>query len=151
GHVASMMADAWRAVRPIQRVRVWNVRPARAAKLAKALAAQGFDAAAADDLQAAVSEADIVSCATLSTEALVRGAWLRPGAHLDLIGAFKPDMRECDDEALRRARVVIDTDAALAEGGDIVQPINAGTFARAAIAGSLYTLCRGETEGRIAA
>jgi ornithine cyclodeaminase len=151
GHVASMLADAWRAVRPIRRVRVWNVRFARAARLAGELEAQGYDAAAVDDLESAVGAADIVSCATLSTEALVRGAWLRPGAHLDLIGAFRPDMRECDEEALRRARVFVDTDAALAEGGDIVQPISAGAYSREAIAGSLYSLCRGETQGRTAA
>ncbi len=151
GHVASMMADAWRAVRPIRRVRVWNVRPARAVALAGELRTQGYDASATDDLEAAVGEADIVSCATLATEPLVRGAWLRPGVHLDLIGAFKPDMRECDDAALRRARVFIDTEAALSEAGDLVQPIAAGAFARDAIAGSLYTLCRGETQGRTAA
>jgi ornithine cyclodeaminase len=148
GHVASMLADAWRAVRPIRRVRVWNVRPGRAAVLANELSKQGFDAAAIEDLEAAVNEADIISCATLATEPLVRGAWLRPGAHLDLIGAFKPDMRECDDDALRRARVFIDTDAALTEAGDLVQPLNAGSFAHDAIAGSLYTLCRSETPGR---
>ena len=151
GHVAAMMADAWRAVRPIRRVRVWNVRPARAATLANELRKRGFDAAATEDLEAAVSQADIVSCATLATEPLVRGEWLRPGVHLDLIGAFKPDMRECDDVALRRARVFIDTDAALTEAGDLVQPINAGTFARDAVAGSLYTLCRNETPGRAGA
>jgi ornithine cyclodeaminase len=146
-----MMADAWRAVRPIRRVRVWNIRPARAAALAAELSARGFDAAATEDLEDAVREADIVSCATLATEPLVRGAWLRPGMHLDLIGAFKPDMRESDDETVRRARVFIDTEAALAEAGDLIQPINAGVFARDAIAGSLYSLCRGETPGRIAA
>jgi ornithine cyclodeaminase/alanine dehydrogenase-like protein (mu-crystallin family) len=151
GHVASMMADAWRAVRPIRRVRVWNIRPERAVSLAAELQARGFDAAAIRELEAGVGEADIISCATLATEPLVRGAWLRPGAHLDLIGAFKPDMRETDDEALRRARVFIDTEAALAEAGDLIQPINAGVFARDAIAGSLYTLCRGENPGRTTA
>ena len=151
GHVASMLTDAWRAVRPVRRVRVWNLRSARAVALAETLRAHGFDAAATDDLEAAVRAADIVSCATLSTEPLVRGAWLKAGAHLDLIGAFKPDMRECDDAAVRRASVFIDTDAALAEGGDIVQPINAGAFAPEAVRGSLYTLCRDETPGRTAA
>lgn len=150
GHVAAMMADAWSAVRPIRRVRVWNIRPARAAALAAELSARGFDAAAIDALEAGVREADIISCATLATEPLVRWAWLRPGVHLDLIGAFKPDMRESDDECVRRARVFIDTEAALAEAGDLIQPINAGMLARDAIAGSLYTLCRGETPGRTA-
>jgi ornithine cyclodeaminase len=81
----------------------------------------------------------------------VRGAWLRPGVHLDLIGAFKPDMREADDDAMRRARVFIDTDAALAEAGDLTQTMASGVLSRDAIAGSLYTLCRGEILGRASA
>jgi len=107
-----------------------------------------FDAAAVDDLQAAVGRADIVSCATLATAPLVYGVWLRPGTHLDLIGGFRPDMREADDEAVRRARVFIDTEAALAEAGDLTQPLAAGVLKHDDIAGSLFTLCRGETEGR---
>jgi ornithine cyclodeaminase len=148
GHIAGMMADAWRAVRPIRRVLVWNVRAPRAATLAADLCARGFDAAAIDDLEAGVREADIVTCATLATAPLVRGAWLRPGMHLDLIGAFRPDMREADDDAIRRARVFIDTDAALAEAGDLTQPIASGVLRRDAIAASLYGLCRGEVPGR---
>jgi ornithine cyclodeaminase len=143
-----MMADAWRAVRPIRRVRVWNPRPARAEALVARLQADGYDAAMAPDLEAVARTADIVSCATLSTTPLVLGAWLKPGAHLDLIGGYRPDMRETDDAALARARVFIDTEAALAEAGDLTQPIAAGSFAREQIAGDLFTLCRGETPGR---
>jgi ornithine cyclodeaminase len=148
GHIAAMLAPAWAAVRPIRHVRVWNARPARATALAAGLCEQGFDAAATDDLQAAVGRADIVSCATLATAPLVHGAWLRPGTHLDLIGGFRPDMREADDEAVRRACVFIDTEAALAEAGDLAQPLAAGVLRRDQIAGSLFTLCRGETPGR---
>jgi len=148
GHVGGMMADAWSAVREIRTVRIWNPSPARAAALAALLRAEGRDAAVVTDLEAAVRAADIVSCATLATAPLVRGDWLRPGTHLDLIGAYRPDMRESDDEAVRRARVFIDTEAALAEAGDLTQPIAAGVLAREAIQGSLFTLCRGETPGR---
>jgi ornithine cyclodeaminase len=148
GHIASMLAPAWAAVRPIRHVRVWNPRLARADTLAAALRGQGFDAQAAGDLQAEVGRADIVSCATLATAPLVRGAWLRPGTHLDLIGGFRPDMREADDDAVRASRVFIDTEAALAEAGDLTQPLAAGVLARERIAGSLFTLCRGETAGR---
>lgn len=148
GHIAGMMADAWRAVRPIRTVRIWNIRPSRAEALAGMLRREGHDATAVTDLEAAVRTADIVSCATLATAPLVRGDWLRPGTHLDLIGGYRPDMREADDDAIARARVFIDTDAALSEAGDITQPIATGSFSPDRIAGTLFTLCRGEAPGR---
>jgi ornithine cyclodeaminase len=148
GHIAGLMAPAWRTVRPICRVAVWNHRPAGAARLAAALRADGFDAAAVDDLPAAVAQADVVSCATLSPTPLVRGAWLRPGTHLDLVGAYLPAMRECDDDAMLRARVFVDSSAALAEGGDLVQPLQAGVFDHAHVVGTLCDLCRGSVPGR---
>lgn len=143
GHVAGLMAAAYRVVRPIERIMVWNIRPAGAVRLAARLGAE-----AVTDLEAAVRQADIVSCATLSREPLVRGEWLRPGTHLDLIGGFTPAMRETDDEAVRRARVFIDTDAALAEAGDLIDPIAGGVLRREDISGNLFSLCRGETVGR---
>ena len=148
GHVAGLMAEAWRAVRPIASVAVWNVRPAGAERLAAELRAQGFAATAATDLEAAVGAADIVSCATLSHTPLVHGAWLRPGTHLDLVGAYMPTMRESDDDAVRRASVFIDTDAALAEAGDITQPLRDGVIGPEAIRGTLFSMCRGEVPGR---
>jgi ornithine cyclodeaminase len=143
GHVGGLMAEAYRVVRPIEQVMVWNIRPAGAERLAARLGGE-----AVTDLAAAVRRADIVSCATLAREPLVRGEWLRPGTHLDLIGGFTPAMREADDEAVRRSRVFIDTDAALAEAGDLVDPIAHGALRREDIAGSLFSLCRGETPGR---
>jgi ornithine cyclodeaminase/alanine dehydrogenase-like protein (mu-crystallin family) len=143
GHVAGLMAEAYRAVRPIKRVRVWNIRSAGAARLAARLEAE-----VASDLAAAVADADIVSCATLAREPLVRGEWLRPGTHVDLIGGFTPAMREADDAAVQRSRVFIDTDAALAEAGDLIDPIAYGVLRREDIAGSLFSLCRRETPGR---
>jgi ornithine cyclodeaminase len=137
------MAEAYRAVRRIERVMVWNIRAAGAERLARRLAGE-----AVTDLAAAVRQADIVSCATLSHEPLVRGEWLRPGTHLDLIGGFTPAMREADDEAVRRSRVFVDTDAALAEAGDLIDPIAHGVLHRENIAGTLFSLCRGETPGR---
>ena len=146
GHVAGQLADAWRAVRPIARVDVWNLRPAGAERLASALRGDGFDAAVAGDLEQAARAADIVSCATLATEPLIRGAWLAPGSHLDLIGGYRPTMREADDEAVRGARVFIDTEAALAEAGDITQPLATGVLT--GVAGTLAELCRAEKPGR---
>ena len=87
--------------------------------------------------------ADIVSCATLSTAPLIAGAWLGPGQHLDLVGAFNLAMREADDEALRRARIFIDTEAALSEGGDVAVAERDGAIARDDIVADLGALCRG--------
>jgi ornithine cyclodeaminase/alanine dehydrogenase-like protein (mu-crystallin family) len=148
GHIGGLMAAAYRAVRPIQRVLVWNIRKAGALRLAARLRAEGWAADAVTDLAAAVGEADIITCATLAREPLVRGEWLRPGTHLDLIGGFTPAMREADDAAVRRSRVFIDTDAALTEAGDLIDPIAHGALQREDIAGSLFSLCRGETPGR---
>jgi ornithine cyclodeaminase/alanine dehydrogenase-like protein (mu-crystallin family) len=148
GHIGGLMASAYREVRPIERVLVWNVREAGASRLVARLRAEGWAAEVVDDLGAAVSRADIVTCATLAREPLVRGEWLHPGTHLDLIGGFTPAMREADDEAVRRSRVFIDTDAALSESGDLLDPIAHGVLRREAIAGSLSSLSRGATQGR---
>ncbi|KAG1477496.1 hypothetical protein G6F54_014073 [Rhizopus delemar] len=101
-----------RTVRPIQRVLVWNVRAAGAESLAASLREQGFDAQATTALEAATRQADIISCATLSTVPLIHGAWLRPGTHLDLIGSFKPEMRETDAACFDGTTVYVDTDEA---------------------------------------
>ena len=101
------------------------------------------------DRRQAVGEADIISCATLSSTPLVEGAWLRPGQHVDLVGAYTPKMRESDDEAVRRARVYVDTRAgALKEGGDIVQPLANGTIAETDVIADLYELARAQRAGR---
>ena len=86
---------------------------------------------------------------TTSTEPLVQGAWLAPGTHLDLVGGFRPDMREVDDGAVARSRVVVDTYAgALAEAGDLVQPLERGVIVRAHIVAELAELLRGQRVGR---
>ena len=90
GRVAGNLADAFRAVRPIEDVAVWDIDAGMAEGLARKLNGADFRAAATTDLEAAVADADIVSCATLATEPLIVGAWLRPGQHLDLIGSFRP-------------------------------------------------------------
>jgi ornithine cyclodeaminase len=148
GHIAKLLAPAYRAIRPIERVRIWNVRHEKAERLAKTLRVQGFDASAASGIEAAVAEADIVSCATLAMNPLVRGEWLKPGTHLDLIGGFTPEMRETDDVALQKASVFIDTPAALVEAGDLTQAIDAGRFAATRVRGDLEALCRENKAGR---
>ena len=151
GRLAPELVAAHASVRPtLREVGVWGRDPAKAEALAARLARGiGLAVTAAADLEAAVRDADLVSCATTSAQPLVRGAWLRAGAHLDLVGGFTPAMREADDEAVRRARVWVDTyEGATREAGDIVGPLASGALAREAIVGDLFGLCRGEAAGR---
>jgi ornithine cyclodeaminase/alanine dehydrogenase-like protein (mu-crystallin family) len=149
GALAPHLVAAHAAVRPIREVRVWGRDPAKAAALAGRLAGDGVAAAPVGELMAAVATADIVSCATLARDPLIRGEWLRPGTHLDLVGGFTPQMREADDRAVRRATVYVDTLAgATAEAGDIVQPLRSGALSEAGIAGDLFALARGTAAGR---
>jgi len=144
GRLCGNLAAAHRAVRPLRRTLVWGRRADAAVAAARALADSGLAAEAVADLAAACGRADIVSCATPSRAPLVHGAWLRPGTHLDLIGAFKPEMRETDDDAIARADlIVVDSRAeAMAEAGDLLQPLRTGRIAESAIAGDLFDLCR---------
>lgn len=149
GAMAPHLVQAHAAVRPITHVAVWGRSPEKAAALARRLDESRLLVRHAPDLEAAVREADVISCATLATEPLVRGAWLRPGQHLDLVGAFTPGMRESDDEAVRRARVYVDTrEGGLKEAGDIVQAIAAGVITADDLAGDLFELTRGQAAGR---
>ncbi len=143
GALAAFLARAHASVRPIEEIRVWNHRPESAEKLAARLTEEGFAAVAEPDLETAVAGADIISAATLSTAPLIRGAWLRPGQHVDLVGAFNMKMREADDLALQRSRVFVDTPAALEEGGDVAQAIASGALQASTVVADLAALARG--------
>jgi ornithine cyclodeaminase/alanine dehydrogenase-like protein (mu-crystallin family) len=125
GRVGRLLPEAYRSVLSLDRVTVWH----RGAGI---------------DLERAVRDADIVSCATLSEEPLVRGEWLQPGSHLDLIGSFTPQMREADDACFAGAAIYVDTEEALAKSGDLLGPMSRGVFTAADVRGTLATLCRGE-------
>ncbi|MDV3130171.1 ornithine cyclodeaminase family protein [Mycobacterium sp. 21AC1] len=148
GAVASLAAHAYSAIRPVEDVLVWNVRPAGAEALAAAMRDDGFDARAVTDLATAAAEADIISCATLATTPLLHGAWLRPGVHVDLVGSFRPDMREADDELVGTGSLFIDTMDAIEESGDLTQSLRDGALSAEDIRATLTGLCRGEHAGR---
>ncbi len=173
GRIAELLPWAYREVRPLRRVRVWARRPEQARALALRWEAAFAGAASPDDggemkaegpyadgarhamtveavtdLPAAVAEADIISCATLAHEPVVRGAWLRPGQHLDLIGSFTPQMREADDECLRGARLFVDVREALVKSGELIGPMSRGVFQEGDVLADLQALCRGESAGR---
>ena len=149
GALAPFLIRAHASQRPISEVRVWTRRPTAAAELAAGLSGPEAPVLAVEDLEGAVGRADIISCATLSTAPLVKGAWLKAGAHLDLVGAFNLSMREADDEALARASVHVDTPAARVEGGDVAVAIRAGSFSEDRIMGDLQDLVTGRVPGRI--
>jgi ornithine cyclodeaminase len=149
GTLAPHLIQAHAAVRPIRDVLVWGRREDKAATLAKRLNRGDLRVQHTTDLEDAARGADIICCATLSAEPLIAGAWLQKGQHLDLVGGFRPDMRETDDTAIRRARVFVDTRAgACTEAGDIVQPLETGVLAPGDIAADLFELTRGERDGR---
>jgi len=149
GAVAQFLARAHAAVRPIKHIGIWNRTPANALKVANELRAEGFEVTVSDDLDADAAKADIISCATISNIPLIKGVSLKPGTHVDLVGAFTPDMRESDDEAIRRARVYVDTRAgATKEAGDIVQALASGALSADGIVADLHELARGQKPGR---
>jgi len=148
GRVARLLPAAHASVRALDEVVVWNHRPEGAQALAAQWRAEGWNARAASRLEAAVRDAEIVSCATLATLALVKGEWLAPGSHLDLIGSFTPQMREADPACFAGARTFVDTDEALQKAGDLLDAIAAGTLARDAVQATLAELCRGTRSGR---
>jgi ornithine cyclodeaminase/alanine dehydrogenase-like protein (mu-crystallin family) len=141
GAVAESLVEAYGAVFPGIAVTVWARRPEQAEALAERV---GGGIEIADALPEAVRAADIVATATMAREPLIRGAWLVPGQHLDLIGAFKSDMREADDEALRRGRLFVDSrETTIDHIGEITIPMAAGVIGPGDIAGDLYDLVAG--------
>lgn len=143
GRIASELAFAYRAVRPLKTVQVFSPTTANAEKLVSALKAGGFHAEVCTDLAEGTAKADIIACATLSKEPMIKGEWLRAGQHVALIGGYLKDMREADDAAMTRAAIWVDSFAALSEAGDLTQPINAGLLHHEMIKGTLQTLCAG--------
>jgi len=153
GAMAPHLIMAHCAIRPtIDRVLIWNRTAERARRVAGELKLRGVKISATEDLEAAAREADVISCATMATEPLIKGAWLKPGAHLDLVGGYRPQMRESDDDCIRRARVYVDSRwFTVGRVGDIKTPMDAGLMTEADIAGDLFQLARGEVEGRTGA
>jgi len=153
GQLAPYMAVAHCAVRDIRRVTVWGRDLRKAQRTVEKIKALGLAASVAidiaEDLETASMSADLISCATTSRQALLRSASVQPGTHIDLVGGFKPDMREADDGLMSSARLFVDTfDGALAEAGDLVQPMQAGLITRASLLAELADLASGRHAGR---
>jgi len=149
GNLAPHLIAAHATARPITDICIWGRRQEAAEKLAATLATSSFSVTVSDSLEEAVGHADVISCATLAIDPLVQGQWLLPGQHLDLVGAFKPEMREADSAAVLGADVYVDTRVgAMSEAGEIVQAINDGSIQASDIKGELRDLVTGTAGGR---
>ncbi|MEQ9158101.1 MAG: ornithine cyclodeaminase [Roseovarius sp.] len=135
GTVGRSLFQAYSAGFPDAQFTVWN----RTRANAEAMVNDCPGLTVADDLETAVRAADIVTSATISTEPVLKGDWFQPGQHIDLIGAYRPDMREADDTALQRARVFVDSyDTTVGHIGEIKIPLEAGVIARDDLVADYY-------------
>jgi ornithine cyclodeaminase len=149
GALSPFMIRAHMAIRPIEEVFLWNHNIRNAHALAEKLRSEGLPVTSHPDLVTAVGKSDIVSAATLTKTPLIQGKWLKPGTHVDTVGAFTPEMRETDDDLVRTATIFCDTfGGALKEAGDLAIPIAAGVISKESVVGDLYSLTRGEHPGR---
>ena len=137
GTVGRSLHDAYSAAFPNAQFTVWN----RTTKNAELMAAERPTLSVATDLEQAVRNADIVTSATMSTKPLIKGEWLQAGQHIDLIGAYRPDMREVDDAALQRSRIFVDSlDTTVGHIGEIKIPIEAGAISANDIVADYYNI-----------
>jgi ornithine cyclodeaminase len=151
GRIAANLIEAYAAIRDLQKVIVWGRNAAHVRTFVEdAQSRVQVEVVGTEDRRGALANADLVTAATLSTEPIVEGGWLKPGTHVDLIGGYRPTMREADDETIRRAGlVVVDTRAgAMSEAGDIIQPMATGVLGKDGVAADLADLCRGTHPGR---
>ena len=136
GTVGRTLHAAYSTIFPKARFTVWNRTPENAHKMADELNIE-----VADDLELGVQSADVVTSATMSTSPILKGEWFQPGQHIDLIGAYRPDMRETDDTALTRARVFVDSFATtIGHIGEIEDPLSRGVIARNDLVADYYDL-----------
>lgn len=149
GALAPHFAAAHLAARPsLRRVLIWNRTAPKAEAVAARLRSDGIDADAADDLDAAVAQADVITCVTMSDQPLVKGALLKPGSHLDLVGAYMTSLRETDEAALRRGRIFVDTRQGMRNTGDLGQALASGAVTPQDVVADLFDLAQGRCAGR---
>jgi len=149
GAVADSLIEAYAELFPgLERIAIASRRAESARALVNEKKAM-YPVEIAKDIQQTVREADIIATATTSREPVLRGEWVGPGTHVDLIGAFTPEMREADDALLKKARIFIDSHATVPDHiGELKIPLDQGVIARSDILGDLYDLAAG-TPGRV--
>lgn len=149
GALSKNLIRAHASVRPIDRVYVWGRNIEKAKQISEALTQESFSVIPIENISDKISEVDIISCATLSQHPLVFGKYLKPGQHIDLVGSYRPDMREADDETIKKTMVFVDTmEGGLKENGDLVIPIKNGIISENDVKGDLFDLCKKNILGR---
>jgi len=149
GALSPMLIRAHATVRPIKKVYIWGRSEDKAEAVKSQLSGEPFEVEVVTSIAEGVEKADIISCATLSKTALIEGKYLKAGQHLDMVGAYRPDMREADDECLKRSRIFVDHYAgATKETGDIKIPLDEGVITREDLTAELFELCPGKKSGR---
>ena len=150
GGLAPYLIGAHIAMRPsIERVSIRNRTIERARRMAAGLDLDEVRIEVVEALEPAVRAADLISCATNASRPLICGEWLKPGAHLDMVGAYRPDMREADDDTVRRATLFVDARAStLGVVGDLVMPIADRIISESDVVADLYDLLSGKHPGR---
>jgi ornithine cyclodeaminase len=149
GALAPKLIEAHAAIRPIKKVMIWGRNFEKAKLLSEQLSHLNIEIKPIEKLDDNLPKADIISCATLSKNPLIFGKFLKEGQHLDLVGSYKPDMREADNEVIQKSEIFVDVmEGATKETGDIVIPIQKGILKKEAIHGDLFDLCRGKISGR---
>jgi len=149
GALSTNLIKAHASVRPIKDIYVWGRNFKKANEIALQLKNEDFIIRPIKSIEEKISQVDIISCATLSKTPLILGKYLREGQHIDLVGAYKKDMREADDDTISKASVYVDTlEGGLKESGDIVIPIKNGTIKKQDIKADLFELCSNKNKRR---
>lgn len=149
GALAPKLIQAHSTIRPLKKVLIWGRSFEKAKQLSEYLSFLNFEIQAVENIEENIPKADIISCATLSKSPLVFGKYLKEGQHVDLVGSYKPDMREADDEVIQKSEIFVDViEGAMKETGDIVIPIQTGILKKQEIQGDLFDLCRNQSLGR---
>lgn len=148
GALASNLILAHSSVRPIKKVFIWGRNFSKAESICKELSNEKFAVSAVENIEEIIAKVDIVSCATLSKTPLVLGKYLKNGQHIDLVGAYKTDMRESDDDLIKKSKVFVDTYQGLRESGDILIPLQNGIISEKDINADLFELCSNKKQGR---
>ena len=149
GALSTNLIRAHASVRPIKNVYIWGRNIEKAKMICNQLQNESFACEIVNAIAEKIKEVDIISCATLSQLPLVLGNYVKEGQHIDLVGAYKKDMREADDEVIKKASVFVDTFGGIKESGDIFIPLETGILKEEAIKGDLFSLCSGKTKGRM--
>src|SRR5690625_179076 len=148
GTLSPELIQAHCEVRPIEKVLIWEHTPGNGQKVVDKLSGMKQSFEIVSDIESAIPKADIISVATMSSDPLINGSWLKAGQHLDLVGAYRTDMREADNETLKRSDLYIDHEDAWHETGDLVIPLESGHLTKEDSKGTLFELCGNLKPGR---